>query len=196
MKAPLEAKALGQLFTEARTHHAWTNQEVTDQQLAELYELTKWGPTALNAQPMRILYIKSAAEKEKLFPSLMGGNVDQAKTAPVVAVIAFDEKFFDHLPELFPDYNAKPMFETNATYSHETAFRNSSLQGAYFVMAARALGFDVCPMSGFDANGVNEAFFKDSSWKANFICTLGFGDDTKLYPRGPRLSFDKACRII
>jgi 3-hydroxypropanoate dehydrogenase len=145
---------------------------------------------------MRILFIKSAAEKEKLFPALMGSNVDQVKTAPVTAVVAMDYEFYNYLPELFPAFDARPMFTSNPVATESTAFRNSSLQGAYFMMAVRALGLDVGPMSGFDNAKVDEIFFKGTSWKSNFLCNIGHGDHSKLHPRGKRLSFEQACKII
>ncbi len=195
MRNPLPKESLNQLFTEARTHHVWTDKPLSDDHLHKIYDLMKWAPTSMNSLPMRILFVKNPAIKEKVYPALMEGNVAQAKQAPVIAILAYDEKFYDHLPELFPVYDAKPMFANNAQLSHETAFRNASMQGAYFILAARSLGIDVGPMSGFNAEAINEAFFKGTSWKANFICALGYGDDQKLYPRGPRLSFEQACRI-
>jgi 3-hydroxypropanoate dehydrogenase len=192
----ISKEALSQLFTEARTHHAWTDKPVSDELLHSIYEITKWGPTSMNSTPMRVVFIKSEAQKEKLYPALMGANTDQVKAAPVTAIIAFDEKFFDLLPKLFPVYDAKPMFESNKDLSQTTAMRNSSLQGAYLMIVARALGLDVGPMSGFDNAKVDEAFFKGTTWKSNFICALGHGDATKLYPRGPRLDFDVACKIV
>lgn len=195
MKIPLHKEALAQLFTEARTYHSWKNQEVSDEQLQKIYDLMKWGPTALNALPIRILFIKGEEAKEKLYPALSPGNIEQTKEAPVVAILAYDEKFYEQLPDLFPAYDARAMFKENPSLTQETALRNSSLQGAYFMMAARALGLDVGPMSGFDSSKVNEAFFKDTSWKVNFICALGYGDERKLYPRGPRLNFEQVCRI-
>jgi 3-hydroxypropanoate dehydrogenase len=145
---------------------------------------------------MRILFVKTQAAKEKLYPALQGSNADQVRTAPVTAVIAYDEKFYDELPTLFPAFDAKSLFQGNPQLSEQTAFRNSSLQGAYFMIAARALGLDVGPMSGFDNALVDETFFKGTTWKSNFLCNVGYGDFDKLFPRGPRLSFDKVARII
>ena len=196
MNQALSTEVLQQLFTEARTHHAWKNQDVPNELLHSLYELTKWGPTSLNSSPMRILFIKSNEQKEKLYPALMGSNIEQVKAAPVVAIVSFDEKFFNELPTLFPAFDARPMFTSNPAASESTAFRNSSLQGAYLMLAARALGLDVCPMSGFDNAKVDEAFFKGTSWRSNFICNIGYGDTSKLYPRGPRLSFEQVCKIV
>jgi 3-hydroxypropanoate dehydrogenase len=195
MNTAITQEALQQLFTLARTHHAWLDKPVSDAQLQDIYDLAKWGPTRLNSLPMRIVFVKSQAAKDKLMPALMGSNPAQVKAAPVTAIIAYDEKFYDELPTLFPAFDAKPMFVGNAVYSEQTAFRNSSLQGAYFMLAARALGFDVGPMSGFDNAKVDEAFFQGTSWKSNFICNVGYGDAGKLYPRGPRLDFEAVCRI-
>jgi 3-hydroxypropanoate dehydrogenase len=193
---PLNQEAIAQLFTEARTHHAWLPKDVSDETLKQLYDVTKWGPTSVNAGPMRVLFVKSKPEKEKLLPALMGSNVGQVQEAPVTAIIAFDEKFYDQLPKLFPAFDARSMFANDKVMSEVTAFRNSSLQGAYLMLAARALGLDVGPMSGFDNAKVDEAFFSGTSWKSNFICTLGYGDASKLYPRGPRLEFNEACKIV
>jgi 3-hydroxypropanoate dehydrogenase len=195
MNTTVTQQALQQIFTEARTHHAWLDKPISDAQLQEIYDLAKWGPTSLNCVPMRIVFVKSPAAKEKLMPALMGSNPDQVRAAPVTAIIAYDEKFYEELPTLFPAFDAKSMFVGNVPYIEQTAFRNSSLQGAYFMLAARALGFDVGPMSGFDNAKVDEAFFHGTSWKSNFICNVGHGDASKLYPRGPRLDFEKACRI-
>jgi 3-hydroxypropanoate dehydrogenase len=196
MKQPLSPQALQQLFTEARTHHFWQNKDVSDDLLRELYGLTKWGPTAVNASPMRILFVKSKEQKEKLLPALSGSNVEQVKSAPVTAIVAFDERFYDLLPKLFPAFDAKAMFVSNKAVSEITAFRNAGLQGGYLMIAARALGLDVGPMSGFDNAKVDEAFFSGTSWRSNFLCNLGYGEDGKLYPRGPRLEFDEACKIV
>ncbi len=196
MNQSLSATALAQLFTEARTHHNWTTKPVSDEQIRELYETLKWGPTAVNANPARFLFIKSQSEKEKLLPALMGSNVQQVKDAPLVVVIAHDEKFYDHLPTLFPAYDMRATFESNSQMAQSTAFRNSTLQGAYLILAARALGLDAGPMSGFDNAKLDEIFFKGTTWKSNFIATLGFGEHSKVYPRGARLSFDQAAKIV
>lgn len=195
MKA-LSKETLALLFTEARSHHGWSKQQVPDDTLKDLYDLLKWGPTSMNTSPARVVFVKSEKQKEKLYPALMEANVGQVKTAPITAIVAFDEKFYDHLPTLFPAFDAKPMFENNKALSDVTALRNGSLQGAYLMIAARSLGLDVGPMSGFDNAQVDEAFFKGTSWKSNFLCNVGFGDSTKLYPRGPRLGFDVACKIV
>jgi 3-hydroxypropanoate dehydrogenase len=196
MKNPLAKDATGQLFSEARTHHHWLNKPVSDETLREIFELAKWGPTSANCLPMRIVFVRSAEQKEKLLPSLMGSNVEQVKAAPVTAIIAYDQKFYDQLPRLFPFADMRPMFLSNETLSETTAFRNGSLQGGYFMLAVRALGLDVGPMSGFNNAKVDETFLKDTTWKSNFLCNLGYGDPAKLFPRGPRLEFDFACRIV
>ena len=196
MRSPLSESALAQLFTEARSHHHFRPDPVSDETLHTLYELCKWGPTSVNSNPARILYIRSAAEKERLVPHLLGSNVEQVRAAPVVAIVAYDAHFLDQITRLFPAVDVRPYFAGNEGLIHDTAFRNSTLQGAYFIMAARALGLDVCPMSGFNNAGVDEAFFQDRGWRSNFLCTLGYGDDTRLFPRGPRLSFSEACDIV
>ncbi len=196
MRSPLSESALAQLFTEARSHHHFRPDPVSDETLHTLYELCKWGPTSVNSNPARILYIRSPAEKERLLPHLLGSNVEQVRAAPVVAIVAYDAHYLDQITRLFPAVDVRPYFAGNEGLIYDTAFRNSTLQGAYFIMAARALGLDVCPMSGFNNAGVDEAFFQDRGWRSNFLCTLGYGDDTRLFPRGPRLRFDEACDIV
>lgn len=196
MKQPLSLEATKQLFTEARSHHSWLNKPVPKALLHEIYEMSKWGPTAVNANPMRIIYVTSEEGKAKLLPHLMGSNVAQVQEAPVTMIIAHDLEFYNELPKLFPQWDARPMFLADKAMTEQTAFRNSSLQGAYVMLAARALGLDVCPMSGFNNQGVDEAFFKGTALKSNFICTLGYGDDTKIGPRGARLDFDEAAKVI
>jgi 3-hydroxypropanoate dehydrogenase len=195
MNTPISMMSIQQLFTAARTHHAWQEKDVADGILREIYDLAKWGPTSANCLPMRIVFVKSKSEKEKLIPTLMGSNADQVRAAPVTAIIAYDQKFYDELSTLFPAFDARSMFASNPALSEQTAFRNGSLQGAYFILAARALGLDTGPMSGFDNAKVDQAFFEKSSWKSNFLCNIGYGDAAKLQPRGPRLSFDQACII-
>ena len=196
MKKPISPEAIKQLFTEARSYNAWQPKPVTESTFHEIYELAKWGPTSANASPMRIVFVTTEEGKAKLIPTLMGGNVEQVKAAPVTAIIAHDEKFYDHLGKLFPAADLRGMFAGNAALAESTAFRNSSLQGAYFILACRALGLDTRPMSGFDNAKLDEAFFKGTAWKSNFICTMGYGDDSKLYPRGPRLDFKDVCKIV
>jgi 3-hydroxypropanoate dehydrogenase len=184
------------ILRQARTANGWQNTPVPDEVLKKIYDDMKWGPTSANSSPLRILFLKSKEAKERLKPALMEGNVAKVMTAPVTAILAYDTKFHDHLPKLFPHAPAKTWFEGNAPLIQETAFRNSSLQGAYFILAARAHGLDCGPMSGFDQAKVNAEFFPDGRFKANFICALGFGDPAKLFPRSPRLTFDEACKIL
>jgi 3-hydroxypropanoate dehydrogenase len=193
----LAPAALAQLFTDARSHHHWTDRQVSDETLHSLYELIKWGPTSGNLQPARLVFVRSDAGKRMLYPALegMGSNRGQVEQAPVTVIVAQDTKFFEEAPRLFPRMNVKPMFEADAAFAESIAYRSSSLTGAYLMLAARGLGLDVCPMSGFHNVILDEAFFSGTSWKANFICTLGYGDDARLYPRDPRLSFDEACRL-
>jgi 3-hydroxypropanoate dehydrogenase len=190
--------ALAQLFTDARSHHHWTDRKVSDETLHSLYELIKWGPTSGNLQPARLVFVRSDAGKRMLYPALegMGSNRGQVEQAPVTVIVAQDTKFFEEAPRLFPRMNVKPMFEADASFAESIAYRSSSLTGAYLMLAARGLGLDVCPMSGFHNAILDQAFFSGTSWKANFICTLGYGDDTRLYPRDPRLTFDEACRLV
>jgi 3-hydroxypropanoate dehydrogenase len=176
MNTAISKESISQLFTGARTHHAWQDWPVPDGLLHEIYELTKWGPTSANCLPMRIVFVKSKSEKEKLLPAVAEGNMAQVRAAPVTAIIAYDEKFYDHLPTLFPAFDARSMFASNPALSEKTAFRNGSLQGAYFILAVRALGLDTGPMSGFDNAKVDQAFFEGSSWKSNFLCNIGYGD--------------------
>ena len=196
MSGALSKEIQQHLFSEARSHHFWQKKPVSDELLRAIYELTKWGPTSVNSTPMRILFVRSDSQKEKLYPCLLGSNIEQVRQAPITAIVAQDSKFYDHLPKLFPAFDAKSMFAANESLSETTALRNSSLQGAYFMLAARASGLDVGPMSGFDNAKVDEVFFKGTSWKSNFICNIGYGEASKLYPRGPRLSFEETCKIV
>jgi nitroreductase len=196
MSVPLNNTALEQTFTQARTFNKFTDRAVTDETLHALYELAKWGPTSMNTQPARIVFVRSAEAKAQLLPALMPGNANKTMAAPVCAIVAMDSLFFEHLPEQFPAMNAKPMFEGNAGLAESTAFRNSSLQAAYLIVAARQLGLDCGPMSGFDPAKVNEAFFPDGRYKANLLINLGYGDASGNHPRGPRLPFETVARIV
>jgi len=194
---PISDEAIKQLFTEARSYTVWQAQDVSDEMLRDTYDLMKWGPTSANGCPARIIFVRSEAEIERLIPCVAKGNVDQIKTAPVTAIIAQDNEFYNDLPKLFPPFpGMKDIFEKDKTLSDDTAFRNSSLQGAYFIFALRALGLDCCPISGFDNKKLDAVFFAGTSWKSNFICSLGYGNKEKLHPRLPRLSFDEVCKII
>jgi 3-hydroxypropanoate dehydrogenase len=184
-----------QLFDRARTHNGFTGEPVTDAQLHQLYDLMKWGPTSANCSPARIVFVRSAAAKEKLLGCVSPGNVEKTRSAAVTAVIGTDMAFYEKLPFLFPHADAKSWFVGKQEFADTTAFRNSSLQGGYFIMAARALGLDCGPMSGFDHAKIDEAFWAGTTVRTNFICNLGRGDPSKLFGRSPRLPFDEACRV-
>jgi 3-hydroxypropanoate dehydrogenase len=187
--------ALHQLFATARTNRAWRDQPVSDETLRSLYDLLKWGPTTLNSSPARFVFVKSHAAKERLKPALDAGNVDQTMAAPATAIVAYDLEFYSRLAVLAPKADAKSIFGGKPAFVLETALRNGSLQGAYMILAARALGLDCGPMSGFDNAKVDAAFFPGGTIKSNFLCNLGHGNPEKLRPRAPRLAFDDACRI-
>lgn len=196
MKPALEDAALDRLWRAARTQNAWRDVPVPDELLHQLYELMKWGPTSANCTPLRIVFVKSPQAKERLLACMNPGNVDKTRQAPVTAILAMDLQFYDLLPQLFPHSpDARSWFAGKPAVIEATAFRNSSLQGGYFILAARALGLDCGPMSGFDAQRLNAEFFPDGRWKANFVCSLGVGDPAGVFPRSPRLAFDAACRI-
>ncbi len=193
---PLSETALAQVFHEARTYNAWQDRPVPDELLHRLYETLRMGPTAMNCSPARILFVRSREAKEKLSQALMEGNRAKTMAAPVTAIIGYDTRFFEQLPKLFPNNpNARGIFEGNPALADVSAFRSSTLQGAYLILAARALGLDCGPMSGFDNAAVDKLFFEGTSVKSNFLCNLGYGDAKGVYPRNPRLSFDEACRI-
>jgi len=189
-------EALDQLFRAARTHTAWLPKSVPQATLHALYDLAKFGPTSANTSPARFVFLTTPEAKARLIPSLAPGNVEKTRAAPVNVIIAWDPKFYDHLPKLFPHRDMRSLFADSPALAEETALRNASLQGGYLILAARSLGLDCGPMSGFDAAKVNAEFFPDGNWKANFLCNLGYGDGGKLLPRGPRLSFEEACRIL
>ncbi len=191
----LDDASLDQLFRAARSHSGWQPREVADAHLHELYELMKWGPTSANASPARIVFVKSEAARAKLLECMIPGNVEKTRGAPVVAAIGMDMEFYEQLPRLYPATDARAWFVGNRALIDATALRNSSLQGAYLMFAARALGLDCAPMSGFDPAKLNDAFFAGSTVQVNFICALGYGDPARLRPRGPRLTFAEACRI-
>ncbi|MEJ2345919.1 MAG: malonic semialdehyde reductase [Gammaproteobacteria bacterium] len=192
----LSDAALDTLFRQARSHNGWLERPVSDDQLRQIYELMKMGPTSANSCPARLLFVKSADAKARLKPCLAPGNVEKSMTAPVVAIVAMDLEFHEQLPRLFPHTDARSWYLGKPEKILDTAFRNSSLQGAYLILAARSLGLDAGPMSGFDADKLNAEFFPDGKVKANFICAIGYGDASKLFPRHPRLAFDEACRIL
>jgi len=188
--------ALDILFRNARTQNGYLPTAVSDEQLQAVYDLAKWGPTSANCSPMRIVFVRTEEAKARLLPLLLASNRSKGSEAPVTALIAQDLKFYEQLPRLFPHTDARAWFVGNDALIESTAFRNSSLQGAYFMLAARACGLDCGPMSGFDADGLNREFFADSTFKINFICTLGEGDPAKVFARSPRLQFSEACQLI
>jgi len=207
----LGAEALDQIFRSARTHSAWLDRPVTEETLRELYDLMKWGPTSANSSPARFLFIRSPQAKERLRPALSPGNVDKTMSAPVTVVVAYDMLFYEKLPKLFPHSpSMRALFAANPQLVEETAKRNSSLQGAYLIIAARSLGLDCGPMSGFDnakldeeffggekvCEGCEQEFFPVGHVKSNFLINVGYGDAAKLFPRAPRLEFNEACTIL
>jgi 3-hydroxypropanoate dehydrogenase len=192
----LDQDSLNALFAHARTHSVWQNKPVTDEQLRSIYDLMKWGPTSANSSPGRIVFVKSPEGKAKLLECVAPGNIEKVRTAPVTAIVAMDMQFYDKLPQLYPHANARSWFVGDEAMIQATAFRNSSLQGAYMMLAARAVGLDCGPMSGFDADKLNARFFAGTELKANFLCNLGYGVASALHARGPRLSFDEACSIV
>ena len=188
---------LNKLFVKARSHNNWKSKDVDTKILENLYDLIKNCPTSANSEPMRIIFLKSKEAKERIRPHLSEGNVEKTMTAPIVAIIAYDSKFYEHLPKLFPhNPGMKKVLSTPPTKAEITAFRNSTLQGGYFMLAARALGLDVGPMSGFDNAGVDKEFFSDGRFKSNFLCNLGYGDETKLLDKLPRFEFSQVCKIL
>ena len=197
MRTILSDAGMDLLFRDAHTHNAWLDKEVSDVLLEAIYDLAKIGPTSANCSPMRVIYVRSAAAKERLKPALSEGNVEKTMAAPATAIIGYDLEFYEHLPRIFPHAaDARSWFAGKPTHIETTAFRNGSLQGAYFILAARALGLDCGPMSGFDNEAVDREFFLAGTVKSNFLCNLGHGDPGALFPRSPRLEFDEACQIL
>lgn len=194
--APLNDAALDQLFRSARTQYGWTGAAVSDDDLRAIFDLMKWGPTSANCSPARFLFLRTQSAKERLRPALSSGNLQKTMLAPVTVIVAYDPKFYDYLPRLFPHTDAKPWFTSNPELAEETAFRNGTLQGGYFMLAARALGFGLGPMSGFDAAKVDVEFLSDRGWKSNFLVNLGHGDPAAEKPRGPRFWFDETCLML
>ena len=193
----IDDSGLRQLFLDARTHNGWLDKPVPDSMLRKLYDVVKFGPTSMNTQPMRLLFLRSAAAKERLRPYLAPANADKMMAAPVTAIVGYDLAFHEHLPTLFPHRpNAKAMFEGKTPLIEATAFRNGSLQGAYLIIAARAFGLDCGPMSGFDNAAVDAEFFVGTQVKSNFLCSLGYGDHSKLFARSPRLDFTSVCTLL
>jgi 3-hydroxypropanoate dehydrogenase len=192
----ISAESLDQLFRKAHTHSAWLPKPVSLDMLKEIYDLARLGPTSANSSPARFVFVTTPEAKARLLPAVAPGNLDKTKAAPVTVIVAWDTAFHEKLLQLFPARDMRAIFSANPTLIHDTAFRNSSLQGAYFILAARALGLDCGPMSGFDTQKVNAEFFPDGKWKANFLCNLGYGDPEKLFPRNPRLGFEEACLVL
>jgi 3-hydroxypropanoate dehydrogenase len=192
----LDDRSLDIIFREARTHNGWLDKPVSDALLRQIYDLMKWAPTSANSSPARIVFVRSPAAKERLLPAMSPGNLDKTRAAPVTAIIAHDTEFYEKLPKLFPQADARSWFTGNQPLIDTTAFRNGTLQGAYLILAARALGLDAGPMSGFDNAKVDKEFFPDGKVKSNFLINLGYGDHAKLFPRNPRLSFAEAAQIL
>lgn len=192
----LSTQALDTLFTKARTHNVWQDKPVEDALLHQLYDLTKMAPTSANTQPLRVIFVKSQEQKERLKPAIAPGNIDKVMTAPVCAILGMDMEFYNHLPKLFPHTDARSWFAGNDALIESTAFRNSSMQGGYFILAARALGLDTGALSGFDNAKVDELFFAGTKIKSNFLCNLGYGDHSKLHPQSPRPAFEDFCKIV
>lgn len=196
MGSRLDDRALDQLFRSARTYHGFSPQSVSDDTIRQLYDLVKWGPTAFNSQPSRYLFIKSQAAKEKLAPALSSSNRDKTLNAPLNIVLAYDTKFFEHLPSLTASPTAKELFENNPSLVEPTILRNGSLQGGYLVLAARALGLDIGVITGFKAELVNEAFFPDGRYQVNVIANVGYGDEASVRPRAHRFAFEDVAQIL
>ncbi|ELO0973711.1 malonic semialdehyde reductase [Raoultella ornithinolytica] len=195
MNESISQSARDSLFTHARTHNGWLDKPVSDSLLHEIYDLMKMGPTSANCSPARILFVRTPEGKEKLRPTLSSGNLEKTLRAPVTAIVAWDRAFYDRLPTLFPHGDARSWFTSSPQLAEETAFRNSSLQAAYLIFACRALGLDTGPMSGFDRDKVDAAFFAENGWKSNLLINIGYGNETRLYGRLPRLPFDDACQL-
>ncbi|HEY1719975.1 MAG TPA: malonic semialdehyde reductase [Magnetospirillaceae bacterium] len=191
----LDDRSLNQLFRDARTHNGWQDRPVPEALLRQAVDLAKMGPTSANISPMRVVFVTSQEGKEKLKPALSPGNLEKTMAAPVTAIIGQDLEFYEHLPRLFPHADAKAWFVGNDAFIQSSAFRNSSLQGAYLLLALRAVGLDVGPMSGFDPAQVNAAFFAGTAVQANFIANIGYGDSSKLFPRSPRFDFEEIARF-
>lgn len=187
---------LNQLFLDARTHNGWLDKAVSTEQIQQMYDLVKMGPTSANCCPARFVFLTTSESKARLKPALSSGNIEKTMTAPLTVLVATDQRFYDQFVKLFPHTDAKSWFTTSPELAHETALRNSSMQAAYLIMACRSLGLDTGPMSGFDPKQVNEIFFKDTDYLINMIINIGYGDHAKVYARLPRLDFKDACKIL
>lgn len=192
----LDDRSLDTLFREAHTHSNWLDKPVSDALLHQIYDLMKWAPTSANCCPARFVFVRSAEAKQRLLPLMAPGNVEKTRTAPVTAIVGYDTEFYEKLPKLYPPADARSWFVGNQPLIDTTAFRNGTLQGAYLLLAARALGLDAGPMSGFDNEKVDQEFFAGTRVKSNFVINLGYGDSSKLYPRSPRLPFEEAAQIL
>jgi 3-hydroxypropanoate dehydrogenase len=191
----LTPAALDQLFRQARTHNAFLDKPVPEALLKEAVEIAEWGPTSANTLPMRIVFVRGKEAKEKLKPALMGANGDKTMAAPVTAIVAYDNKFFEHAPRLMPHVDIRPWFSGNEAFAERTAFQNGTLQAAYLILALRAVGLDTGPMTGFDNAAVDAAFFPGTTVKSNILINIGYGDAAKLFPRNPRLAFEEIASI-
>ena len=192
----LDDDAIDLILRDARSHYAWTDKPVSEDMLRTLFDITIQGPTSMNSSPARFVFVTSEAGKDRLAKSLKAKNVDKMKSAPVTAIIAWDPLYWERLDFLFPHEDRKHLFAGKEEYAHDTAFRNSTLQGGYFMIAARAMGLDVGPMSGFSNAIVDEEFFSENGWKSNFLCNLGYADESALFPKLPRFSFEDVCEIL
>lgn len=195
-KAQLDDDSIDVILRDARSHYAWLDTPVSDELLRTLFDITIQGPTSMNTCPARFVFVKSDISKDRLAKSLKAKNVDKMRAAPVTAIIAWDPLYWQRLDFLFPHEDRKPMFAGNAEFAHDTAYRNSTLQGAYFMIAARAMGLDVGAMSGFSNEIVDAEFFAKSGWRSNFLCNLGYADETALFQKLPRFEFDDICEVI
>lgn len=196
MTDPIPDSALDAIFRTARSYSYWDERSVSETLIRAVYDLMRYGPTSANCSPARFVFVTSKEAKARLEPHLASGNVRQTMSAPMTAIIAHDMRFYEHLPKLYPHTDAASWFTGNEALIEETAFRNGALQGAYLMIAARALGLDCGPMSGFDQEGVDKEFFPEGRFRSNFLCNIGYGDASKLHPRSPRLEFEEACKIL
>lgn len=195
-KPALDDPSIDMILREARSHYAWTEKPVSDEMLKTLFDITISGPTSMNTCPARFIFLRSETAKDRLAKSLKPKNVDKMRAAPVTAIIAWDPLYWQKLDFLFPHEDRKPMFAGNEAFAHDTAYRNSTLQGAYFMIGARAMGLDVGAMSGFSNMIVDEEFFSENGWKSNFLCNIGYADETALFQKLPRFEFDEICEVI
>lgn len=195
-KTTLDDASLDLILRDARSHYAWTEKPVSDDLLKTIFDITIQGPTSMNTCPARFVFVRSDAAKDRLAKSLKPKNVEKMRSAPVTAIIAWDPLYWQRLDFLFPHEDRKPLFNGKEDYAHDTAYRNSTLQGAYFMIAARAVGLDVGAMSGFSNAIVDEEFFSENGWKSNFLCNIGYADETALFPKLPRFAFDDVCEVI